>query len=105
MRKGLIASLDQGNDIIIMAMTWTSMLNIISLEKLNIELAIVPDFRPFLALHNHSVHPLYHSVTVAVLQDIALFDEAATLSDASARSSVSGSVDCINLHSLNVKRR
>src|SRR6266487_4332651 len=50
--KRLMTSLNEGNHIIVVTVTRISMLNIISVQKSNIELGVMPDFRPFLGLHN-----------------------------------------------------
>ena len=50
------------------------MLNIIGMQKFNIQLGIMGNFRPFLGLHHISVPVLYHNPALNVLQDIALFE-------------------------------
>lgn len=57
-------------------MTGICVLNIMSLQKLDIELGVMPDFRPFLCLHDTSVLILYHKPAIIVLQNIAQFAES-----------------------------
>jgi len=56
--------------------TWICVLNIMSLQKLDIKLGVMPDFRPFLCLHDTSVLILYHKPAFIVLQNIAQFAES-----------------------------
>ena len=74
-RKRLTASCNQTDHIIIMTMPRIGVLDIISMQKLNIELGVMRDFRPFLGLHHHSVLVLYHNLIFRVLHDIALFEK------------------------------
>ena len=47
-----------------------------SLQKLDIELGVMPEFRPFLCLHDTSVLILYHKPAFIVLHNIAQFAES-----------------------------
>src|SRR5215207_1539829 len=53
-RKRLATMLNEADHIIVMAMTRIGMLNVMRVQKPEIKLGIVPDFRPFLCLHHIS---------------------------------------------------
>jgi hypothetical protein len=53
-RKGLAALLDNTDDIIVVTMSRVGMLDVIRVQQLNIELRVMPDFRPFSRLHDGS---------------------------------------------------
>ena len=58
MRKRLKPSSDDADDVIIMAMTWKGVLDVISLQSPDVKLGIMPDFGPFFGLHFASRIPV-----------------------------------------------
>jgi hypothetical protein len=92
MCKRLETSFNETNNVVIVTVTWISMMNVKSPQKSYVKLGVMPDLRPFLSWHNSFkihvssqvrllevdqyvcfLHISYHSLTLVVLQDIALF--------------------------------
>jgi hypothetical protein len=55
--KGLETSFNEANNVVIVTVTWISMMNVKSLQKPHIKLGIMPDFGPFLHWHDASRVP------------------------------------------------
>src|SRR5437762_8480630 len=52
MCKRLEASFNETNNVVIVTVTWISMMNVKSLQKPHVKLGIMPDLRPFLSWHD-----------------------------------------------------
>lgn len=52
MRKRLVPSFDETNNVVIVTVTWISMMNVKSLQKAHVKLGVMPDLRPFLSWHD-----------------------------------------------------
>jgi hypothetical protein len=79
MSKGLAPACDEADYIIIMAVPWIRMSNVVGMQQFHIEPGVMHNLRPFLRLHNYSLPMLYHTTVTDVLQDIALLDRKALI--------------------------
>src|SRR5215208_2004517 len=61
MSKGLAPACDEADYIIIMAVPWIRMSNVVGMQQFHIEPGVMHNFRPFLRLHNYSLPMLYHT--------------------------------------------
>jgi len=59
MRESLEPALDDADNVIIVTVAWKGVIDVKSLQKPHVKLAIMPDFRPFLSLHRLPDYPFY----------------------------------------------